>query len=110
MKCPRCPEAVLEEREREGVTVDACRTCYGVWLDRGELERLIARAREEIEQLERRERAPRPPEPRYDATYAPPRYEERRERRYDDDDDRYRNGRYGHKKKRWFEALGDIFD
>lgn len=108
MKCPRCPEAVLEEREREGVTVDACRTCYGVWLDRGELERLVARARDEIEQLERRdERPPRAPEPRYEARHEP-RYEPRREHGYDDD--RYRDGRHGHRKKRWFEALGDIFD
>ena len=110
MKCPRCPESMLEEHERDGVTVDACRTCYGIWLDRGELERLVARARDEIEQLERRERAPRAPEPRYDPAYAPPRYENRRERRDDDDDDRYRHGRYGHKRKRWFEMLGDIFD
>jgi Zn-finger nucleic acid-binding protein len=92
---------VLEEREREGVTVDGCRTCFGIWLDRGELERLIARARDEIERLERRdERPPRPPEPRYE----PP-----REHRYDDDD-RYRRGRYDHRKKHWFERLGDIFD
>ena len=98
MKCPRCPDAVLEEREREGITVDGCRTCYGVWLDRGELER-----------LERRdEPPPRPPEPRHDVRYEP-RYEHPRERRYDDDD-RYRYGRHGHRKKHWFERLGDIFD
>jgi Zn-finger nucleic acid-binding protein len=119
MKCPRCPDSTLEEREREGVTVDACRSCYGIWLDRGELERLIARARDEIEQLERRdERTSRTPEDRQE-----PRYESRRDSRYDsrderhrerrdDDDDRHRrhDGRYGHKRKRWFDALGDIFD
>ena len=108
MKCPRCQESVLDEREREGVTVDACPTCRGIWLDRGELERLVARARDEIEQLERRDVRPaRAPEPfrdeRHDRT---PRYENRR----DDDDDRYRHGRHGFKRKRWFEALGDIFD
>jgi uncharacterized protein len=104
MKCPRCPDSVLEEREREGVTVDGCRSCYGIWLDRGELERLITRARDEFEQLERREtRELRHLEPRYDV-----RSEDRRER---DGDDRYRrDGRYGHKRKRWFETLGDIFD
>lgn len=108
MKCPRCADSTLDEREREGVTLDACPTCRGIWLDRGELERLVARARDEIEELERRERAPRPPEPRYEPGYAPPRYEHPRERW--DDDDRHRHGRYGHKRKRWFEALGDIFD
>jgi Zn-finger nucleic acid-binding protein len=34
----------MDEREREGVTVDVCRVCRGVWLDRGELEKIIARA------------------------------------------------------------------
>ena len=71
MKCPRCPDSVLEEREREGVTVDGCRTCYGIWLDRGELERLVSRARDEIEQLERRDRPARPPEPWHEPLYAP---------------------------------------
>jgi uncharacterized protein len=117
MNCPRCPESILEEREREGVTVDACRSCYGIWLDRGELERLIARARDEFDELERREsRASRPEprdEPRHEAGYEQ-RHEPRRDRR-DDDRDRFRregrDGRhYGHRKKRWFETLGDIFD
>jgi uncharacterized protein len=44
MKCPRCESSVLDERERDGVTVDICRECRGVWLDRSELERIIARA------------------------------------------------------------------
>jgi Zn-finger nucleic acid-binding protein len=110
MKCPRCPEAVLEERAREGVTVDACRTCYGIWLDRGELERLVARARDEIEQLERRERPLRAAEPWHEPLYAP-RPVHDRARWDDDDDDRHRgHGRHGSRRKRWFEALGDIFD
>lgn len=43
MHCPRC-EAPLAERERDGVTIDICASCRGIWLDRGELEKLIARA------------------------------------------------------------------
>ena len=39
--CPR-DGAVLVEVERNGVTIDACPTCRGIWLDRGELEELIA--------------------------------------------------------------------
>jgi Zn-finger nucleic acid-binding protein len=30
---------------RDGVTVDICRACRGIWLDRGELERLVSRER-----------------------------------------------------------------
>ena len=44
MLCPRCNKHILEEREQDGVTIDICQECRGVWLDRGELERLMARA------------------------------------------------------------------
>jgi Zn-finger nucleic acid-binding protein len=39
--CPR-DGAPLVEVERSGVLIDACPTCRGVWLDRGELEKLVA--------------------------------------------------------------------
>jgi hypothetical protein len=43
MNCPRCETAKLEERERDGVQIDVCTGCRGIWLDRGELEKLVAR-------------------------------------------------------------------
>jgi hypothetical protein len=46
MNCPRCHTEDLAERDRNGVKIDICPTCRGVWLDRGELERLIAHANE----------------------------------------------------------------
>ena len=39
--CPR-DGAELVEVERDGVMIDACPTCRGIWLDRGELEKLVA--------------------------------------------------------------------
>ena len=39
--CPR-DGAQLVEVERDGVMIDACPACRGIWLDRGELEKLIA--------------------------------------------------------------------
>jgi uncharacterized protein len=42
MTCPGCG-GPLVELERSGVTIDACRSCRGVWLDRGELDKLIER-------------------------------------------------------------------
>lgn len=48
MICPRCNKPTLEEREREGITIDICQECRGIWLDRGELERLIARAGQDL--------------------------------------------------------------
>jgi Transcription factor zinc-finger len=44
----RCPRdgALLAPVEEHGVTVDECPTCRGVWLDRGELETIVARERD----------------------------------------------------------------
>ena len=42
MKCPQCNET-LAMAERNGVTIDYCPTCRGVWLDRGELDKIIER-------------------------------------------------------------------
>jgi Zn-finger nucleic acid-binding protein len=41
MKCPVCPEATLLMSERQGVEIDYCPQCRGVWLDRGELDKLL---------------------------------------------------------------------
>lgn len=49
MDCPRCKLATMEERDRQGVVIDVCEQCRGIWLDRGELEKLIARATREME-------------------------------------------------------------
>ncbi len=40
MKCPVCDEA-LREVQKHGVSVDICPGCKGVWLDRGELEKIV---------------------------------------------------------------------
>ncbi len=47
MRCPRCESSSLTELDRDGVTIDRCDRCRGVWLDRGELEKLIAAARDD---------------------------------------------------------------
>ena len=39
MQCPRC-DGKLNESTFEGVTIDTCEKCGGVWLDSGELEQL----------------------------------------------------------------------
>jgi Zn-finger nucleic acid-binding protein len=99
MNCPRCETTTLVERDREGITVDGCPACRGVWLDRGELEKLIARATREIDE-------PCPAR----AHTRPLRYDDDRDRdRRDGDDER----RYRHdprRKRSWFESLGEMFD
>ncbi len=90
MNCPRCTKDTLDEHERDGVTIDRCRTCRGIWLDRGELEKLLAVARQDDGDDDRRA-------PRQDDDDDDRRRDDRRGQRRDDDDDRPR---------RWW----DIFD
>ena len=44
MKCPHCPNQSLLMSDRQGVEIDYCPQCRGVWLDRGELDKLIERS------------------------------------------------------------------
>lgn len=95
MRCP-VDQAELVMSERQGVEIDYCPTCRGVWLDRGELDKII-------------DRAP-------SSAPAPDRYAA--ERRYSDDrrpsddrryDERSSSGQQPRKKKKesW---LGDLFE
>jgi Zn-finger nucleic acid-binding protein len=43
MKCPVCTNVDLLMSEKQGVEIDYCPTCRGVWLDRGELEKIVER-------------------------------------------------------------------
>ncbi len=44
MKCPICPSSDLLMTERSGIEIDYCPQCRGVWLDRGELDKIIERS------------------------------------------------------------------
>lgn len=44
MKCPVCQHVDLVMSERQGVEIDYCPQCRGVWLDRGELDKIIERS------------------------------------------------------------------
>ena len=41
MKCPTCSNTDLLMTERLGIEIDYCPQCRGVWLDRGELDKII---------------------------------------------------------------------
>ncbi|MBM3116604.1 zf-TFIIB domain-containing protein [Jeongeupia naejangsanensis] len=68
MQCPTCVDERLVMSERQGVEIDYCPRCRGVWLDRGELDKIIERAR--IQDAQPAREAPRsepqPQEVRYD--------------------------------------------
>lgn len=44
MKCPTCITTDLIMAERQGIEIDYCPQCRGVWLDRGELDKIIERS------------------------------------------------------------------
>ena len=44
MKCPVCTQVDLVMTDRQGVEIDYCPQCRGVWLDRGELDKIIERS------------------------------------------------------------------
>ena len=44
MKCPNCVDTTLVMADRQGVEIDYCPKCRGVWLDRGELDKLLEKA------------------------------------------------------------------
>lgn len=43
MKCPNCNETLVMA-DRQGVEIDYCPACRGVWLDRGELDKILERS------------------------------------------------------------------
>lgn len=44
MNCPNCREAQLVMADRQGVEIDYCPDCRGIWLDRGELDKIVERS------------------------------------------------------------------
>ncbi|MFZ4286440.1 zf-TFIIB domain-containing protein [Variovorax sp. HJSM1_2] len=96
MKCPTCPDATLVMADRQGIEIDYCPQCRGVWLDRGELDKLIERSGAGAAPVQQAVQQPQ---------YAQPQYQQ--QRRPDFDDSGY-NKRQGYRKqKSW---LSEIFD
>ena len=71
MRCP-IDETTLVMSERNGIEIDYCPQCRGVWLDRGELDKIIERAGVTAPQAAPQQAAPAQPQyqqPRYDSGY-----------------------------------------
>ena len=120
MKCPACPTTSLVMTDRSGIEIDYCPECRGVWLDRGELDKIIERATPTATVAQ-----PAPTTRAYPAeTPAPPAGRPRRDRDddFDDDDfddDDFDDDRRGYQydsdgrsvgKRRKKGLLGDLFD
>ena len=97
MKCPNCDETLVMT-ERQGIEIDYCPKCRGVWLDKGELDKIIDKSSSSssADDYPKQER-----------------YQEKRQDHYYKDSDKqypYRDSdkHYPYRKKKGF--LGDLFD
>ena len=86
MKCPVCSDVTLVMSERQGIEIDYCPECRGVWLDRGELDKIIERSSAGATQRSK--------------------YDERDSKKHSHDS---RNYEY-YKKKKKGGLLGELFD
>jgi uncharacterized protein len=99
MNCPACQHE-LRMADRQGVEIDYCPQCRGVWLDRGELDKIIERSERPTSENRR---------------FASPSSEERKRffgreapfERHWDDDDYERDVAKGRRRKSF---LGELFD
>ena len=98
MLCPTCDNVNLAMTDRQGIEIDYCPKCRGIWLDRGELDRLI-------------EHAERPsPSP---VASAPTQYGKDQSRRPGDREqtrEHAREHQHGYRNKRPKSLLGELFD
>lgn len=89
MKCPVCTTIDLSMSDRNGIEIDYCPQCRGVWLDRGELDKIIERSARDTAEFSQH-------------------------KKHEDSDDRNYNTAdhgYGYNKKHKKESfLGDMFD
>ncbi len=80
MKCPVCKDVTLLMSEKKGVEIDYCPECRGIWLDRGELEKLVEKEEKTYREVKKE-------------------YEE---------EEHYEHKKYPKKRKESF--LGEVFD
>jgi Zn-finger nucleic acid-binding protein len=108
MRCPVDGETLVMA-DRNGVEIDYCPKCRGVWLDRGELDKIIERSAGPAPVAPAAPAAIYQPEPGR-AAAAEPRAQRRRDDDDDDDDDR-RSGRDSDRRpKRRDSFLSELFD
>ncbi len=81
MKCPNCNVALVMA-DRNGIEIDYCPDCRGIWLDRGELDKIIERSVQQPSTFQRNS--------------------------YPENDHYYSEKENYHRKKKGF--LGDLFD
>ena len=93
MNCPNC-NVNLVMTDRSGIEIDYCPSCRGVWLDRGELDKIIERSVPTAPQNQQQQQMQQ-------------QQMQQQQQRYSDDR-QYSDSDYRYKKKK--SILGDLFD
>lgn len=91
MKCPNC-QATLQIADKQGIEIDYCPECRGIWLDRGELDKIIERSAQHYSNRDN-----------YESDYKKYGYKD-----YDNRPHQGQHPHHPHKKKKSF--LDDFFD
>ena len=95
MNCPNC-NVNLVMTDRSGIEIDYCPSCRGVWLDRGELDKIIERS------------APTAPQNQQQQQMQQQQQQMQQQQQRYSDDRQYSESDYRYKKKK--SILGDLFD
>ena len=93
MKCPNCEETLVMT-ERKGIEIDYCPKCRGVWLDKGELDKIIEKSFVDQSNQQQHEKSRRYDDSRNDDDYS----------------DRYKRDQSNKPYKKRGGFLSDIFD
>ncbi|QAY68492.1 zf-TFIIB domain-containing protein [Paenibacillus protaetiae] len=124
MQCPVCENSRMREVEKDGILIDVCPICKGVWLDRGELDKLMSdvhEARDQYNEWQRRDDGRQGQPYGYDIGRG---YDPHRSDGHSSDGyhgygkpygkhDGKHDGKHGYprkKKKSVFDVFGDLFD
>jgi Zn-finger nucleic acid-binding protein len=95
MNCPICNNVKMREVEKMGVMIDICPDCKGVWLDRGELEKLTSGIREVKQELSEYRKSDH--------------YKDDDHNDHDDHNNHNRNNEKKKKKTNVLDVFGDLF-
>ncbi len=102
MNCPICTQTALVMTNRQNVEIDYCPQCRGVWLDRGELDKLM-----ELAVAQAHASAPAQTVSQHSVRNTAPMGNDNRRQDFEDSDYRGVHTQHGRRKKSW---LNEIFD
>lgn len=104
MVCPTCRDERLVMSEKQGVEIDYCPKCRGVWLDRGEIDKIIERSVSESNVNTQ------PPRHQSSQSSQPSQYADRRPENYGRNEVYQKDYKKQYKKKSMWHELQDFFD